>query len=304
MRLNTFELDHYNFMIICPHCLNSLDERFSCNLCGYSPEIIKNIPLFSPDAAYSSDYFPSYSHDELILLEDKNFWFKNRNKIITRLIKKYFPTMNSFAEVGCGTGFVLHSVRKSFPDAKITAIEIYANALEHARSRIPDARLIQADVHNFPFKKEFDLVGMFDVLEHIDNDLSALKNLRHSLKPGGGILVTVPQHKWLWSASDTLACHRRRYTRNELDEKLRNAGFRPIKFFSFITFLLPVLALSRFTRSRNEKGMDAADELKISKLFNKLFYLVCSLERSFIKSGVSFPAGGSLAAIAQIDVKK
>ncbi len=76
--------------------------------------------------------------------------------------------------------------------------------------------MLQFDACAIPYKAEFDVIGAFDVIEHIEEDTAALTQMYQALKPGGGLLITVPQHRFLWSAVDEMSYHKRRYHRNEL----------------------------------------------------------------------------------------
>jgi len=146
------------------------------------------------------------------------------------------------------------------------------------------------------FDGEFDVVGAFDVLEHIADDETVLRAMHRALCPGGGVLITVPQHPALWSAQDEHAGHRRRYTKKELVAKLRAAGFADMKTTSFVSLLLPLMALARL---RKRKRADPFDELRIGGLANRVLEAVLDIERGLIRLGVSFPAGGSLLAVAR-----
>ena len=99
------------------------------------------------------------------------------------------------------------------------------------------------------FECEFDVVGTFDVLEHLVEDERALAQMFNAARPGGGLLVTVPQHRFLWSESDRFAMHQRRYSRTELRKKVESAGFQIERITSFNSLLLPLMILSRLTES-------------------------------------------------------
>jgi 2-polyprenyl-3-methyl-5-hydroxy-6-metoxy-1,4-benzoquinol methylase len=84
-----------------------------------------------------------------------------------------------------------------------------------------------------------------DVLEHVKEDERVIGQIHGALKPGGGAIIAVPQHPWLWSPADEAACHQRRYIRNELERKLQNAGFEILRSTSFNALLLPAMFASR-----------------------------------------------------------
>jgi len=99
-----------------------------------------------------------------------HFWFQSRNALIVWALTRYFPGFASFLEIGCGTGVVLASVRTAFPHAALTGTEVSPTGLTVAASRVPGARLQQMDGRYLPFEEEFDVIGAFDVLEHIPED--------------------------------------------------------------------------------------------------------------------------------------
>ena len=130
------------------------------------------------------------------------FGFRARNELIQWALGKYFPDAKSFFEVGCGTGFVLEGIRERFPGTRLVGSEIFLDGLAFAKARLPGVEFYQMDARSIPFEGEFDVVGAFDVLEHLVEDNRALAQMFNAARPGGGLLVTVPQQRYLWSASD------------------------------------------------------------------------------------------------------
>jgi len=131
------------------------------------------------------------------------------------------------------------------------------------------------------------------VIEHIDDDEQALRNLYSSVRPGGGVLITVPQHRWLWHSVDDFSKHKRRYTRGELRAKVRAAGFSVLQCVSFNSLLLPFMMASRM-RSRIVTVGSLSREQNIPRSVNAVFRRVMDVERGLIRAGVAFPAGGSI----------
>jgi SAM-dependent methyltransferase len=143
----------------------------------------------------------------------------------------------------------------------------------------------------------YDCIGSFDVIEHIESDELVLSNFHKALRSGGLLALTVPQHTWLWSAADAYAHHVRRYKRSDLLRKVRSAGFRIEYSTSFVSLLLPVMALQRV--SSRKKQYDPDSEFKISPLLNFLLYQVMQIELVLLRLGLRFPAGGSLLLLAR-----
>jgi SAM-dependent methyltransferase len=154
------------------------------------------------------------------------------------------------------------------------------------------------DARKIPFQSEFDVIGAFDVLEHIEQDDEVLREMYDAIKPGGGIILTVPQHAWLWSDMDVYAHHKRRYSRRELKSKAENAGFRVVYMTSFISILLPVLMISR-RRFKRGQSFRSEMETHIHPAVNQVLMAALTLERSLLKRGLSLPAGGSLLLVAK-----
>ncbi|MBI5006864.1 MAG: class I SAM-dependent methyltransferase [Nitrosomonadales bacterium] len=235
-------------------------------------------------------------------VEPVHFWFVSRNQILRETLGNYFSAPAKVLEVGCGTGFVLSGVREAFPQADLSASDIYTEGLGYAAQRVPDAFLFQMDAQHIPFREEFDVIGAFDVLEHIEDDEAVLAQLFQACKIGGGVILTVPQHRWLWSRMDDFAHHKRRYTRDELIGKLEHAGFQIEYVTSFISLLLPLMLAARLLRSHEDTEMKDQMEsagLSIGKLTNRIMSMVMAVERSLLRIGLRFPFGGSLLVVAK-----
>ena len=244
--------------------------------------------------------FKTHYFKELAELEAGNFWFRDRNKLIVWALTKYSPDFQSFHELGCGTGFVISAVSKRFPEAKLSGSEYLEEGLVHARQRVPSAEFTQMDARNIPNESEFDAIGAFDVMEHIKEDEIVLQQIFKALKYGGIVFITVPQHRWLWSAVDEYACHFRRYDSFELHQKVCKAGFEIIRSTSFISVLLPAMYLSRLLqRNKTEMKMNDVAGLHINPILNKIFEWFLGFELLFIRFGVSLPVGGSRLLVAR-----
>jgi SAM-dependent methyltransferase len=166
-------------------------------------------------------------------------------------------------------------------------VEPFAAGLAEARRRVGDhAELLQATLEQLTYANEFDVVGAFDVLEHIDDDRQAIAGLARLAKPGGILVVTVPQHMWLWSGADEVAQHRRRYRRGELEVKVVAAGFSLLLSTSFACSLLPPMLISR------RLGLvRPEDELVLPRLIDAFFESLLDAERRLINRQFRFPLG-------------
>jgi SAM-dependent methyltransferase len=254
----------------------------------------------APDTASENDGYQPHFHAELASLEEVNFWFQARNELILWALQRYLPNLQSFLEIGCGTGFVLSGVASRFPNASLTGSEIFSSGLPFAAGRVPQAELVQMDARIIPYVEHFDAVGAFDVVEHIKADELVLREIHGSLRPGGGLILTVPQHRWMWSQQDVAACHVRRYEADELRQKVVGAGFSVLFETSFVSLLLPLMYLSRI-RNKGLKTCDPLAELRIGKAANRALLSVMQFEGFLIRSGVRFPFGGSRLLVARKD---
>ena len=129
-------------------------------------------------------------------------------------------------------------------------------------------------------------------------DEAVLEQIFRATRSGGGLLLTVPQHPFLWSANDEHALHQRRYRRVELRRKVEQAGFRVERITSFVALLLPLMFFSRLTKKRG-RAFDLWEEFQISRPLNASCETALAFERVLIKGGISFPAGGSLLLVGR-----
>lgn len=288
-------------MRLCSTCEAEQDAAvWRCHQCGSEPPVIEGFRAFAPELASGGVGFRESYFAELAELEDANFWFRARNKLILWAAAEYFPAARTVLEVGCGTGFVLQGMRREMPSAELTGSELFTTGLGFAAARVPSARFYQMDATAIPFRDHFDLVGAFDVLEHIPDDEVVLQQMTKALAPGGGILLSVPQHPALWSPQDVLADHVRRYTAAEMRHKLTAAGLEIIRATSFTALLLPMLILSRLRkRAAAWEDLDVMSELRQPRPLNSALEAAMTLERLLIRLGVSFPVGGSLLIAAR-----
>jgi len=235
--------------------------------------------------------FDASRFEALAAVEQEHFWFRSRARLIVWALRRHFPRAQSLLEIGCGTGNVLAAIKETGLN-RVVGSEALPEGLAFAARRVPGAELLQMDARRIPFRDEFDVVAAFDVIEHIEEDAQVLGGMFAACRSGGGVIVTVPQHAWLWSERDERARHRRRYARRDLLRKLAAAGFQRPWATSFVSLLLPLMVLSRRRR------LSASDELEIGGATNRALGAVMALERALIAAGLRLPAGGSLLAVA------
>jgi SAM-dependent methyltransferase len=279
---------------LCLSCEHEFDApSWRCPRCGNSPAT-GAFPSFAPElenAGFESEWF-----GPLAAVESDSFWFRARNRLVLWALGTYFPHARSLFEVGCGTGFVLSAIAAERPNIALTGGDAASEGLRIARERLPDVSLIQVDARRLPFEREFDVAAAFDVLEHVVEDGQVLDQLFRATVPGGGLIVLVPQHPWLWDHHAD-AGHERRYRRGELAEKVRAAGFAVIRSTSFVSLPLPLMVASRKLGRRDMS--DPVAELRAAERVGGILERVLDLELRAIARGVSFPAGGSRLVVAR-----
>ncbi len=284
-------------MLKCPQCQQVGSLRTGCERCGFRPAEIDGFTAWAPQLAHAGAGYDPGHFERLFGFEEENFWFRARNALIVWALGHYFPETRSLLEIGCGTGFVIAGVQRAFPALRLTGAEAFTAGLAFARSRV-HGRLEQMDARAIPYVAEFDVVAAFDVLEHIAEDEQVLRSMHQATRPGGGLLITVPQHGRLWSQFDVSAGHFRRYRAGDLEAKVRAAGFDVVRSTSFVSLLLPAMMLSR-RRPQRGRDYDIYAEFRIGRGLNRVLESVLGLERGLIRAGVSFPAGGSRLVVAK-----
>lgn len=255
-------------------------------------------------ASYSADQFAP-----LFAAEDRHFWFRSRNRCIAAALRSLpgFAAIRDVLEVGCGTGVVLAELERLFPSGRVVGMDLFAEGLEFARRRF-GGLLIQGDVFTYEFDRLFDIIGAFDVIEHLDDDEKILRRLARQLKPGGHLIITVPAHMGLWSYFDEVAHHRRRYTGSELRDKLAAAGLEVRLLTQFMSIVFPLMWIKRRLIGQNIRHLSDVDrsarqsavesDLRVHPIVNAAFSLLLRPESWLIARRIAIPVGTSLLAVA------
>ena len=186
-----------------------------------------------------------YEHEygAMYRLEDVYWWFIARRQLAVEVLTRELASRPEaeILDVGCGTGSNLEAFSGL---GHATGVDMSPEALSFCRAR-GARRVTFSEIERLPFADaSFDVVTAMDVLEHVDDDLAALAELRRVLRPGGLLLATVPAYGFLWSEHDEALKHRRRYTAHELRNKLTVRDFAVERTSYFITALFfPILAM-------------------------------------------------------------
>lgn len=238
------------------------------------------------------------AYAEISEVENTHWWFIARRKIIEGVLSNLgLPAGSSILELGAGTGGNLRMlanfgiVRAAEMDnyAREAAVKQTAGIFDIRYGRCPDS---------IPFEDiRFDLICMFDVLEHVLEDVETLTVLKGRLASNGRLLITVPAYQWMWSGHDEFLHHKRRYTRSELIQKLTESGYDVGKITYFNTLLFPLAAAVRVKDRLTGKKVASVNQLP-SKFVNGFLERVFSFETSFVAHG-NLPFGVSILAIAK-----
>lgn len=179
-------------------------------------------------------------------LEDTYWWFIGRRFVLRSLLRricKTLPPEPEILDVGCGTGANVLLLREF---GRVHGVDAHDEALRLCRERgIAEVERGNAEELEFP-DQSFDLVTSLEVLEHVEDDFRALREVARVLRVGGRALITVPAYPWLWSEHDEALHHVRRYTRRRLVEAVRGAGLVVERLTHCVACLLPVTVAFRY----------------------------------------------------------
>ena len=228
--------------------------------------------------------------------EDRHWWYRGRRQVLERVIASLaLPAGARLLDAGCGSGRNMVELARR---GAVTGIEVSDTSVGVARER-GAGEVVAGSVLDMPFASEsFDLAVCLDVIEHLEDDLGALRELRRVVAPGGALLVTVPAYQWLWSGHDVINHHFRRYTRRTLQRVAEQAGWRQVRTTHFNSLLLPVAMLLRILDRFSRKTTESSLDLWVPPgPVNWLLERPLLLEASLIGHGVRIPAGLSLLGV-------
>ena len=285
---------------MCPRCAAGLAESeggFSCPSCPYRGDREHGIVLFERGILPDHEDYKSEGLDALYRHERDHPWFRHRLKLILKAFSVHVGKNEDVLEVGAGTGHTARALREE-GYASLSVGELHRNGLLYAK-QYGFEKLYQFDLRSPPFRDHFDVVALFDVLEHINEDELAVRNILGMLRPGGRIVLTVPAHGWLWSRIDELSSHYRRYDRKGLMSLLASAGFEVLECRYFFTALVPgLLVRSLLLRNVTRGFVESGCGLKMSKL-GKAVLELASGPGDALLSPLRNVTGGSLLAVAR-----
>jgi SAM-dependent methyltransferase len=229
--------------------------------------------------------------------EDRHWWYRGRRTVLDGVIAGLeLPSPARVLDAGCGSGRNMIELSRL---GSVTGVELSETSVELARQR--DAgEVVSGSVLEMPFADDsFDLAVSLDVIEHLEDDLTALRELRRTVAPGGALLVTVPAYQWLWSGHDEINHHHRRYTRRTLQRVAEQAGWTQVRTTYFNSLLLPIAIVLRvLDRVNRAKTTETSLDLWIPPApVNWLLERPLALEAALVGRGGRIPAGLSLLAV-------
>lgn len=275
-----------------------------------TPMKVKNISdslYFSPDIGFyipkvpgCEVHFPAEGHARLAQIEHGSFWFRHRNRCIQTVVARSSVT-GVFVEVGGGNGFVANGLRNQGLDIILVEPSIHGCrfAKERGIGTVINAEFSAAGFH----PNSLPAVGLFDVLEHIEDDAAFLARLAETMPREGHLFLTVPAYNWLWSELDAASGHIRRYTLVRLKRLLASSGFDLEYGSHFFQLLTPTIYLSRVVGEkmfRKRRSIAKTTKHEHADTFlARLAERVLAYESLLIRRGVKLSFGASLIVSAR-----
>ena len=245
--------------------------------------------------------YPSHQNDACFRLEDGSFWFTHRNKCVLAAVRR-FPPDGFILDVGGGNGFVARGLIDAGYETAL--LEPGGDGARNARQSRQLPTVINATIDEAAIRPgSVPSVGLFDVLEHIEDDRAFVHRLHDIMRPGGLLYLTVPAFSWLWSMSDVDAMHFRRYTRRSLADVL--AGDFDVLYATYLfQRLVPVTVLVRalpyragLARPKPPEAYErehAVGRRRLAETFSRML----NHEVRAIAAGKSLAVGSSLLVVA------
>jgi 2-polyprenyl-3-methyl-5-hydroxy-6-metoxy-1,4-benzoquinol methylase len=297
------EVSWAGLALVCPRCRSRLVPAATGARCEACPNLyaahdgILDLTLGSAGLpGYDPHYFEFYAE-----IDREHFWFAARREVIKDAIGRHVRDVHHrrLFDIGCGSGGLLQFLsEEGVPIAG--ACDAYRQSLDIVRKRVAEPLVLIDDGRLPPLGSDYSLLGLFDVLEHLDDDEGMLRHLYSALQPGGALVLTVPAHSFLFDEMDELAHHRRRYGRRNLRQSLEAAGFEIRLLSHFMSVLVPPLLVMRVV-GRLLYGRHRATERRVAEFrivpgINPVLRWILALERWVIRF-VSLPFGSSIIAV-------
>ena len=236
-------------------------------------------------------------------IEDTHWWYRGRRRVVAALISQLdIPRGARILDAGCGSG---RNMVELAALGEVSGVEVAAESVERARAR-GVGEVVQGRLESLPWDAgSFDLVVCLDVLEHIEDDAAALRELHRVAKPGARLVVSVPAHPWLWSSHDEMCHHQRRYTRASLLGVAAASGWSAERVTGFNAGLLPAVAAYRaLDRFRRSPRPDGADFEATPRWANVFLEALLRAEAAGVRRGRNLPVGVSAMAVLRAEERR
>lgn len=248
--------------------------------------------------------YPETGHAAALNVEDSSFWFEHRNRVILNALRMFPPAPGVILDVGGGNGYVT----KALQDAGFPAVLLEPSAIGAANAVTRGVHnVICGDIDSARMRDDtVGGIGLFDVVEHVEDDVGLLRGLLHHLVPGGRVYVTVPAFRSLWSTDDVFTGHFRRYRAAEIEHTMRQAGFR-IEYSTYIFWLLPVPILffrvipSKLGLRYDPKARTPREHASGLRVVRNVLGKLLGFEVPAIRQKRRIPIGGSCLVVGSRD---
>jgi SAM-dependent methyltransferase len=255
--------------------------------------------------------YHSQAFDVLRDMQERHFWYRGRHRFLLHAVKRFAPNLSAHPQRvidlggGCGGWVSYLGDANPFAMSELGLTDSSPTALAISRDRLPrSVKLFHADLLNLQWQNRWDVAFLLDVLEHIPDDVAALRQIHTALAPGGLLFVTVPALQAFWSWNDELIGHQRRYTTRELGTLAADAGFELLDARYFMFFLSPLLFVSRLLQKGKVKTLSDAQRWQLADAMHKVPAMPINSALSAVFGAetplghwTSFPWGTSLLAV-------
>ncbi len=242
-------------------------------------------------------------YGEFAAIEQTHWWFVARRKILNVFLQRYGYgkkdiKVRTALDIGSGPGINAELIEKVAE--KVICIEPSNEGYEFAKKKSsPIRQVIHGEFPSaVPAGQKFDVITLFDVLEHIEDEGRTVRKLKEILNAGGRLFITVPAYEWMWTNHDDVVHHQRRYTTNGLRKVLEANGFELVRLSYFNTFLFPGIAGVRAIKKMLGTDNGSTDFSITPGWSNRIFTAIFGLE-SYILKYISLPFGVSVMAVAK-----
>jgi SAM-dependent methyltransferase len=238
-----------------------------------------------------------WAYRELYELEDDHWWFRSRRHVVRALLRREdLPPTPRILDAGCGTG---RNLVEYATLGEVEGVDMSERAVEFCHRRGFEG-VRQASLEELPFEDgRFDVITATDVIEHLDDDVAVLEELRRVAAPDGRLVLTVPAYQWLWTQHDESLHHKRRYTAKRLRRSVTTAGWTPTTETYFYMSMLPPVALVRGIKRLRPSRTESSDLAMTTGTLNRWLDLPIKGEARLIERGRRLPAGVSLGMVCR-----